>query len=163
MNVRLIQMTKPLCRQYYMEFELDPILFMDTDKFKPYEFSEEKCDALVERYRNMGRTYMVIMLGDEPIGEVILKNIDWDQRCGTLSIHMKNDRFKNKGYGTQAEILMLQYGFHEMGLDTIYADALKKNLRSRHVLEKVGFQETRQDMDFVYYQCCKSTWKAPER
>ena len=160
MNIRLCAMTKELARQYYRDFEMDPDLFMDMDKFHPYVYSAEKCDETVERYQRLGRIYLAVMLDGAPIGEVILKNIDREQKCCTLGIHLQNDRVKNKGYGTQAEILAIQYAFDEMKLDTVYADAVHKNKRSQHVLHKVGFRETHSDDTFVYYECKKDSWNA---
>lgn len=138
MNIRLCEMTKELARQYYKGFEMDPDLFMDMEKFRPYVYSAEKCDETVARYQRMGRVFLAIM---------------------TLGIHLQNDSVKNKGYGTQAEILALQYAFKEMKLNTVYADAIRKNKRSQHVLKKVGFVETRQDDTFIYYRCDKDRWK----
>lgn len=102
------------------------------------------------------------MLQDAPIGQVILKNIDEAIRSYTMSIHLQNDRVKNRGYGTQAEVLELQYAFHEMQMDTVYADTIKKNQRSQHVLEKVGFRMTHQDDGFIYYRCDRDSWTPPE-
>ena len=91
-----------------------------------------------------------MMLQDAPIGEVILKNMDEANRCCVMRNHLQNDSVKNLGYGTQAEEPALQYAFHEMKMETVYADAIKKNQRSWHVLEKVGFRITHQDDGFVY-------------
>ena len=87
------------------------------------------------------------MLDGNPIGEVILKHID----------------VKNKGYGTQAEILSLRYAFEEMHLDIVYADVFRKNKQSQHVLTKVGFTETHRDDTFIYYQCKIAAWSMPSR
>ena len=73
---------------------------------------------------------------------------------------MRSDAFKNKGYGTQAELLALDYAFNTMELSTVYADSLIGNTRSQHVLKKVGFQDTGRDANFIYYECKKADWKA---
>lgn len=161
MNIRLCKMTKELARQYFKHFELDPDLFMDTSKFQPYIYSAEKSDATVERYQQLGRVYLAIMLDEEPIGEVILKHIDHETKHCTLGISMRSDAYKNKGYGTQAEILTLKYVFNEQEMVTVFADALLKNTRSRHVLQKAGFTETHRDDTFCYYRCDKVSWIAP--
>ena len=158
MNIRLCEMSKELARRYYKGFEMDPDLFKDMEKFRPYIYNDEKCDDTVTRYRQMGRVFLAIMRDDEPIGEVILKNIDTDQKCCTMGIHLQNDSVKNKGYGTQAEILAIRYAFEVMKLNTVYADAIHKNKRSQHVLNKVGFLETHQDDTFIYYRCDKDRW-----
>lgn len=160
MNIRLREMTIDLARKYYKRFENDPDLFMDMGKFCPYVYNEEKCAQTVERYRRLGRVYLAIMLGNDPIGEIVLKNIDIERKCCTLGIHMQNDSVKNKGYGTQAEILALRYAFDELNLDTVFADAIHKNKRSQRVLKKVGFAETHQDDSFVYYRCDRANWSA---
>lgn len=158
MNIRLCEMTQELSRQYHKYFELDPALFMDMSKFQPYIYSEEDSDATVERYKQLGRIYLAIMLENEPIGEVIIKNIDWDKRHCAFGISMRSDEYKNKGYGTKAELLMLEYVFNELGMETVFADAIQKNVRSQHVLKKVGFIETHDDDIFCYYRCDKDNW-----
>jgi RimJ/RimL family protein N-acetyltransferase len=86
-----------------------------------------KSDDNRKRQRDLGREHLAIMHGIVPVGEVILKNIDPNQRCCTLGIHLRNS-VKNKGYGTAAEILALQYAFHKLQCETVYTDAIHKNL-----------------------------------
>lgn len=107
MNIRLCKMTKSLCRELFRDFSYDPDLFADPRKIKPYVYDPLECDARMDRYDQSGRICMAIMLGSEPIGEVVLKNIHPESRSCTLGIHIKNDSFKNKGYGTQAERMTL--------------------------------------------------------
>ena len=156
MSIQLQNMTKDLARTYFRTFVLDPDLFLDKSQYSPYVYSEEKADAVVDRYQQLGRVYLAVMLDQVPIGEVILKNIDQERKHCTLGISMQSDTYKNKGYGTQAEKLTLRYAFTELGMDKVLADALVTNARSRHVLEKVGFIETRRDDAFVYYECSKA-------
>ncbi|MFQ9509936.1 MAG: GNAT family N-acetyltransferase [Lachnospiraceae bacterium] len=65
---------------------------------------------------------------------------------------LANDQFKGKGYGTLVEKNILDYGFNELGLTVIYADTLLRNVRSQHVLEKIGFRYICEDKDFKYYK-----------
>lgn len=132
MNIRLCRMTKPLIRRFFQDFANDPDVFADLGRFQPYVYNEESADAYWKRQQDLGRIHLAIMLGEEPIGEIILKQIDTEQHQCTLSIHMKNDAFKNHGYGTQAEVLALAYAFDELEMNTVFADALIKNYRSRH-------------------------------
>ena len=55
-------------------------------------------------------------------------------------------------------ILMLKYAFNELGMKTVFADAIIKNTRSQHVLKKVGFLETHKDDTFIYYRCDRDNW-----
>ena len=158
MNICLRKMTKELADRYFSYFEMDPILFADPDSFRPYIHSREQSDARVDRYEALGRVYLAVMLDEEPIGEVVLKNIDHHRKHCTLGICLVSDRYKNKGYGTAAEILALSYAFGRIGLETVYADSIHRNKRSQHVLEKVGFRKIGRDDTFVYYQCQKESW-----
>ena len=159
MEITIKPMTKELCQDFYKDFVLDLALFVDPKQYKPYIYSEEACDAYYERYRNMGRIHLAVILGGKPIGEIVLKNIDQDRKCCAMGITMVNDSYKGKGYGTTAERMVLQYAFGELGMETVYADSLRGNLRSQHVLKKVGFKEIRQDDTFIYYECRKAYWK----
>ena len=62
---------------------------------------------------------------------------------------------KGLGYGTYAEKLALKYAFDVLGMAAVNADAVIKNTRSQHVLEKVGFQLIGEGDGFKYYQCVR--------
>ena len=162
MNICLLAMTKELCRRFFEDFAHDPDMFTDLSRFKPYSYSPEQADAHWQRQRDLNRIHLAIMLDEEPIGEILLKNIDHRKGCCTIGIHLQNDSRKNQGYGSEAELQALEYAFSNMGLNTVYADALIQNRRSRHVLNKVGFRETHRDETFVYYICEKQSWKRPK-
>lgn len=160
MNICLYPMTKELARRYFRNFVMDPDLFLPNQEFQPYIYTDEKSDATVARHHRLGRIYLAVMLAGEPIGEVILKNIDRESKCCTMGISLRSDEFKNRGYGTLAELQTLRFAFTELGMETVLADAVLKNTRSQHVLQKVGFFETHRDDSFVYYRCDKSDWIA---
>lgn len=162
MNIRLCKMTKDLCRRYHEEFAFDPDMFIDKSRFTTYIYDPEKADMHWQRQQDLGRVHLAVMLAQDPIGEIVLKNIDHKKKVCTMGIHLINDSVKNKGYGTLAEILTLQYVFNDLGMETVFADAILKNTRSQHVLEKVGFQETHADDTFHYYRCDKGSWKGPD-
>ena len=129
MNIYLCKMTKKLNRRLFQDFTNDPDICSDMNRFSKYIYCEADVDARWERQKKLNRIHLTIMLGQEPIGEIILKDLDAEK--GTLSIHMKNDVFKNHGYGTRAEFLALDYAFHTLGLQTMYADTIhKKNAAS---------------------------------
>ena len=162
MNICLCDMTLPLCRQFYKNFANDPDTFMDIEQYFAYFYDESNVDAYWVRQKEQNRIHLAIMLNDTVIGEILLKNIDMNVRSCTLSIHMQNDSVKNKGYGTKAEILALEYAFHKLNMNCVFADAVLKNRRSQHVLSKVGFTKTHSDGRFIYYKCEKAGWRAPK-
>lgn len=55
-------------------------------------------------------------------------------------------KYWGKGYATEASHLALQYGFRRLGLDSVIARAVKKNVASIKVMNKLGM-EYEQDFD----------------
>lgn len=162
MNIRLSLMTKSGMQEFFRGFAWDPDTFEDRSPDSPYSYDPQQADAFFEKHNRPDRVHFAVMLGDEVIGDMYLKHIDREHGSCTLSIHMQNDSVKNRGYGTAAEILAVQYAFGELGLNTVFADALKKNLRSRHVLEKVGFAAIGEDERLCYYRLDKGNWSPLE-
>lgn len=158
-EIRLHPMDRKLLHEYYQGFVMDTDIFMDMRRYREYSYAPEKVDAYFDRLRSQkDRVDFLIMLDEKPIGEIALKHINETEKQCELSIHLQNDSVKNKGYGTQAERLILEYAFQTLGMTAVIADSVLKNERSRHTLEKVGFQETGRDDTFVYYRITQSDW-----
>ena len=151
-QISLQLMTRELCHQIYKKWENDDFIYMDMGLFKTYIYDEEKVDKYFDAKQNPSRMLFAIMLGDNAIGELQLKQIDMKTKECTLSIHMQNDAAKGKGYGTRAEQLAIEYAFEKLGMKAVNADTVIKNIRSQHVLEKVGFQFIKEDGDFRFYR-----------
>ena len=150
-NVRLLPMTAAMYHRYFMEYENDPDLLRKGQAYVPYTYSEERVNQYVQRQIDLGRIPLAIMCGDEIVGEIILKNIE-PHKSATMGITLKNAKYKDHGIGTQAEKLAVCYVFNELGIPTLFADTIKTNTRSQHVLEKIGFTFIREDEDFRYYR-----------
>ena len=147
--VSLKPMTRQMCHEFYKEFQNDPAI----GHYYEYVYTPEIADRYFDTNSVADRKLFAIMVGDQIVGECKLKNIDLQKRECSMGIHLQNDAVKGKGYGTQAERLVLQYAFEELGMIAVNADAALKNSRSQHVLEKVGFCYTHEDETFKYYRC----------
>ena len=156
--VHLTAMTPEMYHRYFKEFENDPDLWLDKTKYVPYEYQPEKVDRYIERQADLNRKTLAIMCGEEIAGEVIIKNIE-DHKCATLGICLKNGKYKDKGIGTQAERLAIDYVFNELDIPVFYADSIQPNTRSQHVLEKVGFRLIKEDAEFKYYRIDRDNTK----
>lgn len=156
-EIKLSIMTREQCHLLYQNWENDEMMYMDMTCFKPYVYRKNQVDKYYTNKQFANRVLFAILLEDKPIGEIQLKEINRQKKECTLSIHMKNDSVKNKGYGQQAERLALEYAFNELGMIAVNADSVVKNVRSQHVLEKVGFCLIDEDNTFKYYRCEKST------
>lgn len=146
-------MTRKLFQTYFKCYQNDPDLFRNMDLFTPYQYSTEWVENYIARQKAKKRLIFAVMQNGQPVGEVVLKDIDYTKKECTLGICLQNDSVKGQGIGTKAEQLILNYAFAELGMETVYADSILKNTRSQHVLEKVGFQFTREDDQFKYYRC----------
>ena len=150
-SVTLRPFTDGMYHAYYREYENDPDLFLDRSECKPFVYSPAWVEAYIRQQRERNRVCLAIMVGDEMAGEIIFKNIE-PGISATLSICMKNNAWKGKGYGTQAERLAVKYAFESLDVPVLYADTILPNTRSQHVLEKLGFRCLRTEGDFKYYE-----------
>ena len=150
--IALCPMTRELCHAFFQGFENDPALLPDPGQWVPYVYSREGADLYFDRQQRPDRLNLAVMRRGEPIGEVKLKAIDREKGECELGICMKNDCVKGKGYGRRAEELAVGYAIHVLGMTAVNADTLAGNLRSQHVLEKVGFRFVRAEGGFRYYR-----------
>ncbi len=70
------------------------------------------------------------------IGTISLENIDNINRTATLGIFIGDKNYRNKGYGTEAIKLLLEYGFRYMNLYNIKLDLMEFNIRALKCYEK---------------------------
>ena len=150
-RIRLIPMTPEMYHSFFMEYENDPDLYPDSASYVPFTYSEDKVDQYIRRQIDLNRIPLAIMCEDEIAGEILIKSID-EHNSAVMSITLKNARFKDQGIGTAAEKLAVQFVFFDLDIPVLYADALKTNTRSQHVLEKAGFKLISEDKDFKYFK-----------
>ncbi len=60
-------------------------------------------------------------------------------RC-EIGISIYDPKNREKGFGTDAMVVMLRVGFQILGLNSIYLDTMEDNERSIHVYKKIGFK-----------------------
>lgn len=87
---------------------------------------------------------------DEYIGNVYLTDIDYVNRKAKSHILIGNRNYWNKGYGTEAMSLLLDYAFKHRNLRRIEALVLEDNIGSCHMLEKLGYKREGLLRDSVY-------------
>lgn len=151
-EISLCVMTRALCHELFKNWENDPDIYSDMELFQPYQYDKDAVDRYFDSKQNPSRIVFAIMKAGRPIGELQLKQIDPESRECTLSIHMQNDAVKGRGYGTCAEKLALEYAFDVLDMAAVNADTVIKNVRSQHVLEKIGFRFIEERDGFRYYR-----------
>lgn len=156
MTIRLKPYSLERCHAFYKSYEPDKLMTND-----PFEYSVD----FVERYYykkvlDPQRYFFAIMMDETVVGEIQLKKINVEKSQATLSIVLSNDNVKNKGIGTLAERMILTFARDVLKLQTVLADAVKRNTRSIYVLEKLGFEQTHADEEMVYYELSLETFRS---
>ena len=75
------------------------------------------------------------------IGTIGLNKVNHFKRTATLGIFIGDKDYRNKGYGTEAIKLILDYGFNYLNLNNINLDLLEVNERAFACYKKCGFKE----------------------
>jgi len=127
-------------KRIWNEFEYD---FEQMTEPLNIGHSIEKADAWFDEMQKLQGNVHVrlgIFLPDGTvIGDVALQDIDWKNRSCTIGYGLTKLEYRRKGYGTDATKTMIEYGFHNMGLERISSETLEHNIGAQRVLEKCGF------------------------
>ncbi len=157
--ITLQRMTREECHDLYSKYEEDPQMTEEE-----FVYDKNKVDTYFDVKTNeSNRLVFSIKNNDEIIGEIQLKRINNTQKEATLSILIANDSYKNKGYGTEAEKLIIDYAFDVLNLNRILADTTKRNNRSKYVLKKLGFKFLYTDNCMEYFELNKKFYSSQKQ
>lgn len=73
------------------------------------------------------------------LGQIDIMNIDWITRIGTLGIVIANEQHLNRGIGSEAIKLLLDYAFKRANLHKIELEVHEFNERAIACYKKCGF------------------------
>lgn len=88
---------------------------------------------------------------DKLLGEVVINDIYRNNRSANLRIAINKKEDFGKGYGSEAIILALNYGFAMLNLHRIELGVFPYNKRAIHVYEKIGFVREGIERDGWYF------------
>lgn len=94
--------------------------------------------------KNSSNTYVfaiVTLSEDKFIGTIEIDEIDNIRRTGTLGIFIGDKEARNKGFGSEAIKLLLDYGFNYLNLHNINLTVFDFNERAIACYKKCGFKE----------------------
>jgi len=74
-----------------------------------------------------------------PVGNCGFHKIDWRCRVAEVGIFIGEKRLWNRGYGTEAMLLLLKYGFYTLNMNRISLDVYENNPSAIRAYEKAGF------------------------
>lgn len=104
--------------------------------------NKEQMAAYIERKAEDDSAVLLLIAlkeNDEVIGDIAIQDMDRGNRTANLRIAIGDERHQNKGYGREALVLMLDYGFGILNLHRIELEVYTFNSRAAHVYESVGF------------------------
>ena len=99
------------------------------------QFQEQRMMEPPENVETFG-----IQVQGQLVGYVQLALIDHQERRAAVGILIGERAMWGRGIGSTALRILLDYAFTVQGLERIYAEIYSFNIRSAHLMEKVGFQ-----------------------
>lgn len=105
--------------------------------FPVSDFQQETWFEAIQNMNTQTTLRLIIDVDGTAIGTIILTDID--MKNGTAQIHIKMMQQKKKGYGSQSIMMLCEYAFKELRLNTIYSMVNENNIPSQKTFNKCGF------------------------
>lgn len=81
-----------------------------------------------------------ILQPDELIGHCSLNYVSWTNRTAEFGIYIGPKNMRGHGYGSDALLTLLRYGFNELGLNRIFCEVFSMNA-AIETYRKIGFKD----------------------
>jgi len=104
--------------------------------FPTYLFQEEEWFKGLGNKENI--VFAIVTKEEKHIGNVGLHKIDYLSKTAELGIIIGKKQEWGKGVATEAEKLMIDYGFNSLNLQKIYASIFADNIGSQKAAQKNG-------------------------
>jgi len=96
------------------------------------------------------RFAIVLLDNDNLIGHISLHDINHLNRHAFLGIFIGDEEHRNKGYGSEAVCLVLDYGFKTLNLHNIMLSVHDDNIAAISCYKKIGFKEAGRRREWVF-------------
>lgn len=150
-DIYLTTLSREDCKTLWNDFEYD---FDNPTEELNLGHSDEKSEGWFDEIQKLqGNRHIrlgIFKNDGTVIGDVALQDIDRVNRKCSVGMGMAKIENRAKGYGTQAVMLMLNYGFRYLGLERITANTLDLNIGAQKLLEKCGFALEGRERKSVY-------------
>ncbi|MDE6747517.1 MAG: GNAT family N-acetyltransferase [Lachnospiraceae bacterium] len=150
-DIYLTTLSREDCKNLWNDFEYD---FDNPTEELNLGHSDEKAEGWFDEIQKLqGNRHIrlgIFKNDGTVIGDVALQDIDRVNRNCSVGMGMAKIENRSKGYGTQAVMLMLNYGFRYLGLERITANTLDLNIGAQKLLDKCGFSLEGRERKSVY-------------
>lgn len=110
---------------------------------RPYEYDYNRCKTswkYSEKRKDWYPSIGIFLKDGTSIGLFNYRRINYQTSLVELGITMKNDDYKDKGYGTETLKLAIKNVFDNLNLNKIHVDTMSTNDRMIHILKKLAFK-----------------------
>jgi len=140
---------------YFLKWFNDPEVIQYLSMYLPMtEMAEEKYieELGTTRAETVAPFVIEIIEGDsaKPIGTIGLNRINNKDHNAMFGIAIGEKDYWSKGYGTEATLLLIDYGFEQLNLHRISSFAFSFNERSIRLHKRVGFKEEGRQREAVF-------------
>jgi RimJ/RimL family protein N-acetyltransferase len=111
-----------------------------------YKYIESKTNAYPELL-----LFILLKENDEVIGDIQLNDIDLINRRANIRLSINSETHQGKGYGKEAMVLVMEYGFGIMNLHRIDLEVYSFNKNAIKAYEKIGFKREGIKRDVLFY------------
>ncbi|MFA5524489.1 MAG: GNAT family protein [Tissierellales bacterium] len=126
------------------EYMCDPEVLLNLSPGIPYPMTLEREREWFKSQISMQDTYNFSIEDIETslyIGGCGINKIDWKNRVVTVGIYIGDKDFRDKGYGTEAMRLLIDFIFSQMNINRIQLSVFSFNERAIRSYKKNGFVE----------------------
>jgi len=113
---------------------------VDTDYARPRTIAQAGEQIPFSLPNNAVYFHIRTLAEDQLVGFIVLHSIEWNNGTAVVSLGIGRAENQNRGYGTDALRLVLNYAFYELNLYRVGLDVIGDNERAIHVYEQVGFK-----------------------
>ncbi|MHA2176576.1 MAG: GNAT family N-acetyltransferase [Candidatus Hodarchaeales archaeon] len=142
----------PELMKYWNSREVKKFLMQSA----PHSFQEEE-EWVRNTWENRkkGSSYVfgiILKENDLYIGNVEIIISNTISRRGTLGVVIFNTNYWDKGLGTEAINLVLEFGFSSLNLHSIELEVFENNLRAQKSYEKCGFKQYGKRRQSIFFE-----------
>lgn len=127
---------------YFLRWFNDPEVRQYLGLYLPMTEAEEN-NWIDELYKNQSRDIVLTIVDiktDKPIGNMSIHEINSKNGTATTGATIGEKAFWNKGYGTEAKMLLLNYVFNSLNLRKVCSRVFDFNHRSLAYSKKCGYK-----------------------
>ena len=127
----------PIFTKWFNSSELRPFLL---GNFPLTTIAEKQFMQQIKDNKNNSIVFLVIVVAKKVIGIVSLNKINWQNRTAVSGTVIGETDYWDKGYGTEAKMIFLNYAFNTLNLRKICSDVIEYNKRSLSYSKKCGYK-----------------------